>query len=150
MTQSEQRNWFVGLLPAVSNGVALIVVITGCLSGCSNSSTDKPSIHSLRDVYPGNDIQAVLDAVAKDTGQKHVKVHAGVYRPRQHGQALIWLNERHDGITLEAVGEVILTAANPDIAKAFFRAGYIEHWGRGTVNIIEYCKQAGLPEPDFR
>ena len=81
MTQSEQGNWFVGLLPAVSNGVALIVLITGCLSGCSNSSTDKPSTHSLRDVYPGNDIQAVLDAVAKDTGQKHVKVHAGVYRP---------------------------------------------------------------------
>ena len=117
MTQSEQRHWFVGLLPAISVGVAVIVVITGCLSGCSNSATDKPSIHSLRNVYPGNDIQAVLDAVAKDTGQKHVKVHAGVYRPRQHGQALIWLNERHDGITLEAVGEVILTAANPEIAN---------------------------------
>ena len=71
----------------------------------------------MRNVYPGNDIQAVLDAVAKDTGQKHIKVHAGVYRPRQHGQALIWLNERHDGITLEAVGEVILTAANPEIAN---------------------------------
>jgi len=39
---------------------------------------------------------------------------------------------------------------NPDIAKAFFRAGYIETWGRGTVNIINYCKEAGLPEPDFR
>ena len=39
--------------------------------------------------------------------------------------------------------------ANPDIAKAFFRAGYIETWGRGTVNIVEYCTQAGLPEPVF-
>jgi len=38
---------------------------------------------------------------------------------------------------------------NPDIANAFFRAGYIEVWGRGTLNIIEYCKNAGLPEPDF-
>ena len=117
MTQSEQRQWFVGLLPAVSKGVGIIVLFAGCLSGCSNSSTDKQSNHSLRNVYPGSDIQAILDAVAKDTGQKHIKVHAGVYRPRQHGQALIWLNERHDGITLEAVGEVILTAANPEIAN---------------------------------
>ena len=39
--------------------------------------------------------------------------------------------------------------ANPDIANAFFRAGYIEVWGRGTLNIVNYCKEAGLPEPDF-
>ena len=34
------------------------------------------------------------------------------------GQALIWFNARHDGITLEAVGEVILTAGNPEIADS--------------------------------
>ena len=39
--------------------------------------------------------------------------------------------------------------ANPDIAKTFFRAGYIEIWGRGTVNIVDYCTQVGLPEPTF-
>lgn len=38
---------------------------------------------------------------------------------------------------------------NPDIARIFFRAGYIESWGRGTVNMVKYCKQAGLPEPIF-
>ena len=47
---------------------------------------------------------------------KTVYVHAGTYRPAARGQALIWFNARHDGITLEAVGDVILTAANPDIA----------------------------------
>ena len=65
MTQSEQRHWFVGLLPAVSKGVGVIVLVAGCLSGCSNSSTDKQSNHSLRNVYPGSDIQAILDAVSK-------------------------------------------------------------------------------------
>ena len=40
--------------------------------------------------------------------------------------------------------------ANPDIANVFFRAGYIEVWGRGTLNIIKYCKDAGLPEPEFQ
>src|SRR5688572_24807935 len=67
-------------------------------------------------VRPGGSIQAALEAAARDRANKTVYVHAGTYRPRVKGQALIWFNERHDGITLEAVGEVILTAANPAIA----------------------------------
>ncbi|NCC99682.1 MAG: transcriptional regulator [Bacteroidia bacterium] len=39
---------------------------------------------------------------------------------------------------------------NPDIANAFFRAGYVESWGRGTIKIIEQCKEYGLPKPDFQ
>jgi len=38
---------------------------------------------------------------------------------------------------------------NPDIANAFFRSGYIESWGRGTIKILNKCKDAGLPEPIF-
>jgi len=38
---------------------------------------------------------------------------------------------------------------NPDIANAFFRAGYIEAWGRGTIKIIDQCKEHGLPVPKF-
>ncbi len=36
---------------------------------------------------------------------------------------------------------------NPILASAFFKAGLIEAWGRGTVKIINECKNAGLPEP---
>lgn len=39
---------------------------------------------------------------------------------------------------------------NPDIANTFFRAGYVESWGRGTIKIIEQCKEHGLPKPDFQ
>ena len=67
-------------------------------------------------VYPGGRIQDALEAAAKDPVNKTVYVHAGTYRPTARGQALIWFNARHDGITLEAVGEVILTAANPEVA----------------------------------
>lgn len=67
-------------------------------------------------VYPGASIQDALEAAARDPLDKTVYVHAGTYRPSARGQALIWLNARHDGITLEAVGEVVLTAANPAIA----------------------------------
>ncbi len=39
---------------------------------------------------------------------------------------------------------------NPIIADVFFKAGLIETWGRGTIKILEECKQAGLPEPEFK
>ena len=68
-------------------------------------------------VYPGGDIQAALEAAADNSQHKTVTVHAGTYRPDSARQALIWFNRRHDGILLQAEGEVILTAANPDIAN---------------------------------
>ncbi|MDP3015961.1 MAG: ATP-binding protein [Deltaproteobacteria bacterium] len=39
---------------------------------------------------------------------------------------------------------------NDFLADVFFKAGMIEAWGRGTIKIIEECKKAGLPEPEFR
>jgi hypothetical protein len=68
------------------------------------------------DVYPGQNVQTALESAARLTGKRTVRVHAGTYRPESPGQALIYFNARHDGITLEAVGDVVLTAANPDIA----------------------------------
>lgn len=39
---------------------------------------------------------------------------------------------------------------NPLIAKAFYLAGYIEHYGSGTVRMVEWMKEAGLPEPEYK
>ena len=69
-------------------------------------------------VHPNGQIQDALEAAARDPVNKTVYVHAGTYRPPAKGQALIWFNARHDGITLEAVGEVTLTAANPAVADS--------------------------------
>jgi hypothetical protein len=69
-------------------------------------------------VHPGGQIQDALEAAARDPVNKTVYVHAGTYRPPAKGQALIWFNARHDGITLEAIGDVILTAANPEVSDA--------------------------------
>jgi hypothetical protein len=79
-------------------------------------STHPPDDEHLRHVWPGMDIQDVLEAAATDPAHKVVRVHEGVYYPQQHAQAMIYFNARHDGITLEAEGAVILTAANPEIA----------------------------------
>lgn len=38
---------------------------------------------------------------------------------------------------------------NPDIANTFFRAGYIESWGRGIEKVIFACKSYGCPKPEW-
>ena len=38
---------------------------------------------------------------------------------------------------------------NPDIANTFFRAGYIESWGRGTIKMINACKAHKIVPPIF-
>jgi len=35
---------------------------------------------------------------------------------------------------------------NINIASVFFKAGYVESWGRGTTKIISACLEAGLPD----
>lgn len=38
---------------------------------------------------------------------------------------------------------------NPDIARVFYRAGYIENWGRGIQKICDACKKLGTDEPEY-
>jgi ATP-dependent DNA helicase RecG len=39
---------------------------------------------------------------------------------------------------------------NPLIADICFKGGYIDAWGRGTLKIINSCKEAALPEPEMK
>src|SRR5262245_6838718 len=66
-------------------------------------------------VYPGDNIQEALQQAAQNKTNKVIKVHAGEYRPDSKRQAMIWFNKAHDGIRLEAEGQVTLTAANPQL-----------------------------------
>lgn len=53
-------------------------------------------------------------------------------------------------ITLESLKHVHSShPRNPLIADVCFKGGLIDSWGRGTVRIIETCKEAGLPEPEL-
>ena len=38
---------------------------------------------------------------------------------------------------------------NPDIANVFYRAGYIEHWGRGIQKICDACRELGAELPIY-
>jgi ATP-dependent DNA helicase RecG len=33
------------------------------------------------------------------------------------------------------------------LAEVFYKGGYIESWGRGTIKVLEECEKHGLPEP---
>ena len=39
---------------------------------------------------------------------------------------------------------------NPNIANGFFRAGYVETWGRGIEKICVACKNHGVPGPEYK
>jgi ATP-dependent DNA helicase RecG len=39
---------------------------------------------------------------------------------------------------------------NPLIANVFYLAGYIEQFGSGTIRMVEWMKEKGLPEPEYR
>ena len=38
---------------------------------------------------------------------------------------------------------------NPDIARVFYRAGYIENRGRGIQKICDACAELGAPPPEY-
>ena len=39
---------------------------------------------------------------------------------------------------------------NPIIANMFYKAGFVESWGKGTNNIVEDCIKMDLPEPEYK
>lgn len=54
------------------------------------------------------------------------------------------------GLTLDALKRSHSSRPrNPIIADVCFKGGYIDAWGRGTIKIIDSCKQAELPEPEM-
>ena len=38
---------------------------------------------------------------------------------------------------------------NPIIAEALFKTGFLESWGTGVQRMMDACKDAGLPEPEY-
>ena len=32
----------------------------------------------------------------------------------------------------------------------FYKAGFVESWGKGTNNVVTDCKKMNLPEPDYK
>ena len=95
--------------------LAPAIVFLASLFSCGDTSIQLGPDGAYH-VHPGDSIQQALELASGDSLHKTIKVHPGTYRPSRPGQALIWFNRHHDGIVLEALGQVVLTAANPDLA----------------------------------
>jgi hypothetical protein len=102
------RKWIVGLILASSVGLGLALWF-------ALRSTPEPHSEAI-EVFPDGDIQAALDRAAARPTKATIRLHAGLYRPSAPNEALIHFNAQHDGIVLEGVGEVVLTAAIPEVA----------------------------------
>ena len=77
--------------------------------GCQQSNVGNfPDANGVYHVFPGDDIQKALDAAAQNKTAKRILVHDGTYRPLAPAQALIFFNAIHDGIILEAEGDLSL------------------------------------------
>ena len=88
--------------------------------------------------------EAILNAIVhKDyTG---APIQMSVYNDR----LILWNPGRlPDDITIEILLQKHPSRpANRNIAELFFKAGYIEVWGRGIAKILNACKNARLPDP---
>jgi ATP-dependent DNA helicase RecG len=98
--------------------------------------------------YPKDAVrEAILNALAHKDYSMGVPVQISVYDEK----LMIWnYGQLPEDWTVENLMQKHSSIPyNPDIANAFFRAGFVESWGRGTIKIIEQCKEHGLPKPVF-
>lgn len=91
--------------------------------------------------------EALLNALChRDYSIRGSAVYVAIYDDRMelysHGGLL-------PGVTLEKIKQGFSRPRNHRIADVLHKCGYIEAWGRGIQNIIELCKEADIPEPQF-
>lgn len=99
--------------------------------------------------YPKDAIrEAILNALAHKDYSSGTPIQISVY----DNKIMIWnYGQLPEDWTVEILKMKHSSIPyNPDIANAFFRAGYVESWGRGTIKIIEQCKEFNLPNPIFQ
>lgn len=125
-------------LRALTGALLVLPLVVPAHAGPASAlpADDYAIVDGAYQVHPGQDIQGALD-LAADGAVKRVQVHEGVYRPRDFGPALIWFNARHEGVVLEAVGHVVLTAANPSLAASRVHQAVVSHvvyFGDGLSN----------------
>jgi len=92
--------------------------------------------------------EAIINAVAHKDYASAIPIQISVYADK----LMIWNpGQLPHGWTLEKLtAKHASSPFNPDIANAFFRAAYLESWGRGIDLIRNACKESGSPDPLFR
>lgn len=131
----------------------LIVLLQAVLSQLNHKFLTRPidfeGMHRIeRGEYPVPAIREMLLNALVHRNYMGAPIQIRVYDDK----ISIW-NEGSlpEGLTLAALKRSHSSRPrNPIIADVSFKGGYIDAWGRGTIKILDTCKQAGLPEPEMK
>lgn len=102
----------------------------------------------VEDVYPELAIrEALLNALTHKDYTSGVPIQISVY----NNKVIFWNpgNLPPDWSVDKLKVKHPSLPPNPDVANTFFRCGYIDAWGRGTIKLINECQSNGFPEPIF-
>lgn len=91
--------------------------------------------------------ESILNAMIHREYASTMAISLRVYDP----SISIWNDGELEKLSIEDLSrEHDSFQRNPLLADIFYRAGYIESWGRGTLTIIEETVKSGLSTPVFR
>ena len=105
-----------------------------------------------REDYPMYPPRAIREAVANAICHRDYTNHGGSVALAMYNDHLEVINPGsfHFGFTPEKLMKPHQSKPwNPLIAEVFYRAGIIEKWGTGTLNIIDFCKANENPPPNW-
>jgi ATP-dependent DNA helicase RecG len=91
--------------------------------------------------------EAVINAIVHRDYHSNASVEVRLFADRLE----VWNPGGLPGtLTLQSLrGHHASVPNNPMLAESFYLTRYIERAGSGTLAMIELCRRAGLPEPDF-
>ena len=91
--------------------------------------------------------EAVYNAIVHKNYATQIPIQISIYRDKLYISNDCILPS---GWTVETLmGKHRSKPFNPNIANGFFRAGFIETWGRGIEKICEACKNYGTTLPEY-
>jgi len=107
----------------------------------------------IREDQPWYPPRATREALANALCHRDYTIPGGAVAVAMYDDHLEITNpgDLHFGITPEKLTKPHESKPwNPIIANVFYRAGIIERWGTGTLNIIDWCADNGNPPPTWQ
>lgn len=104
---------------------------------------------TTQSVYPD---AAIREALVNAVAHRDYSAHSGGLTLKVYPKSLeIWNSGAlPEGWSLRKLHESHPSIPNnPDIANFLYKRGFMERIGRGTLKILEACREAKLPEPEW-
>ncbi len=97
--------------------------------------------------YPYEAIREILLNAIVHRNYSGAPIQVSIYNDR----LMVWnYGTLPEGLTVEDLTRKHASHPfNPLLADSFFKGGLIEAWGRGTLKVIDECRNHGLPSPQI-